>query len=172
MYIAAHYPLPADSDYEDYAQIDNGVGLVRQLFTEFDEAYYDLPDKFRKNTKALKSVCIACGTSVAPLMKQFLDEHPISGVSVRICAVTNRFFGDSVTVSGLITGQDLVYRMKNEKCSAILITECMLRSGEEVFLDDMTLTEVKRALGVSVIPVGRNGEDLLNAILQFSNKRN
>ncbi len=170
MYIIANYPLPSDSDYEDYAQIDNGVGLVRQLFTEFDGAYFDLPEKYKKRTKALKEICIACGTSIQPLMKEFLDEHPVSGVSVRVCAVKNRFFGESVTVSGLITGQDLIHRMLSERCDAILITECMLRSGEEVFLDDKTLTEVKQSLGTDVIPVGRSGEDLLNAILQFSNK--
>ena len=170
MYIIAGYPLPSDSDYEDYAQIDNGVGLVRQLFTEFDDAYFELPEKFKKNTKPLKRLCIACGTSVQPLLKQLMDEHPISGVSVRVCAVKNRFFGESVTVSGLITGQDLIYRMKNEPCDAILITECMLRSGEETFLDDMTLSEVKKALGVNVIPVGRTGEDLLDTLLKFSSK--
>ena len=170
MYIIAGYDLPSDADYEDYAQIDNGVGLVRQLFTEFDDAYFELPAKFKKSGRALKTLCIACGTSVQPLMKRFLEEHPISGVSIRVCAVKNRFFGESVTVSGLITGGDLIYRMQNEKCDAILITECMLRSGEEVFLDDMTLTEVKRRLGVNVIPVGRSGEDLLETILGFSDK--
>ena len=170
MYLIAGYDLPSDSEYEDYAQIDNGVGLTRQLFTEFDDAYFDLPAKFKKRGREAKRICIACGTSIQPLMQKLMDEHPISGVTVKVCAVKNRFFGESVTVSGLVTGQDLMYRMRGEKCDAILITECMLRSGEEVFLDDMTLGEVKKGLGVNVIPVGRTGEDLLEALLAFSDK--
>ena len=171
MYIIAGRPLPSDEDYEDYAQIDNGVGLTRRMFTEFEEAYDDLPARYKKPGRTVKEICIACGESIEPLMRRLMDEHPVSGVSVRVCAVKNRYFGETVTVSGLITGRDLVDRMQGEKCDAILITECMLRSGQEVFLDDMTLAEAKKRLGVDVIPVGRLGDDLLNAILEFSDKR-
>ena len=170
MYLIAGEPIPGDSEYEDYAQIDNGVGLVRQLITEYDDAYYELKPKYKKGGKALKHLCIACGTSIQPILQTLMDDHPISGVDVKVCAVKNRFFGESVTVSGLITGRDLIYRMKKEKCDAVLITECMLRSGEETFLDDMTLSQVKKELGVNVVPVGRTGEDLLSAVLAFSDK--
>jgi len=102
-------------------------------------------------------------------MEKLISEHPITGVNVKVCAVENSFFGPSVTVSGLITGNDLIKRIKKEKCDAVLITECMLRSEGDKFLDDVTLKDAINALGVKIIPVGRSGQDLLNALLDFSN---
>lgn len=81
-------------------------------------------------------------------------------------ALENGFFGREVTVSGLLTGRDLVAGLRGVACEAVLITRCMLREGEDVFLDDMTLAQVEAALGRPVIPVGRSGEDLLEAIVE------
>ena len=78
----------------------------------------------------------------------------------------NGFFGPSVTVSGLLTGGDLIRGLRGDESAAVLITVCMLRDGENVFLDDMTLEQVSRALGKPVIPVGRSGEELLQAIVE------
>ena len=169
MYLLAGRDVPSDSEYEDYAQIDNGVGLLRQTQTEFDDAYFDLPAKNKKGGHASREVCIATGVSAAPFLRKLMEEHPVSNVKVKVVAVENRFFGPSVTVAGLVTGGDLVRRMQKEKCDAILITECMLRNEGDRFLDDMTLAEAQRQLGVDIIPVGRRGEDLLQALLDQSN---
>ncbi|MBQ1258136.1 MAG: DUF512 domain-containing protein, partial [Clostridia bacterium] len=83
-----------------------------------------------------------------------------------VTAVKNRFFGETVTVAGLVTGNDLVSQLRTQKTDAILITECMLRSEKDRFLDDMTLEDASRALGKPVIPVGRTGEDLLNTLIR------
>ena len=76
--------------------------------------------------------------------------------------------GLAAFVCGLLTGGDLIRGLQNEDCAAVLITVCMLRDGENVFLDDMTLEEVSRALGKPVIPVGRRGDELLQAIVEAS----
>jgi len=88
------------------------------------------------------------------------------GVHVRVIAVKNRFFGESVTVSGLITGRDLTDRIADEPAARIFITECMLRSEGDRFLDDMTLEEAEARTGRRIVPVGRRGSDLLDALLE------
>lgn len=170
-YLIAGEELPADSEYEDYAQIDNGVGLCRQLITEFDDAYQEIPEKFKKGGKARKRIAIATGVSAQPILKEMMESHPITGVDVRVIAIRNQFFGESVTVAGLVTGRDLIQQMKKKgEFDAILITECMLRAEDSRFLDDTTLSEVKRALGCPIVAVGRRGEDLLDAITAYASK--
>ena len=163
-YLQAGVPVPADEEYEDYGQIDDGVGLLRLLHTEYVDAWLDLPEAERTFTGG-KKLAIACGVSAAPFLKELLAEHPVSGVEISVHAVENKFFGSNVTVSGLVTGGDLVERMKDVDCSCILITECMLRSEGDRFLDDMPLEDAVAALGRPIIPVGRRGDELLEAIL-------
>ena len=170
MYLLAGEELPSDSEYEDYAQIDNGVGLCRQLITEFEYAYDELPAKLKKGGKMRKTLAIATGVSAQPMLKALVEEHPVTGVEVKVYAIANTFFGESVTVAGLVTGKDLIAQMKKRRADAVLITECMLRAEDQRFLDDVTLDEAKRALGVPVIPVGRRGDELLDAIVTYAQK--
>ena len=107
---------------------------------------------------------MATGTSVAPFMRELIEKHPVPGVEIAIHPIVNRFFGETVTVSGLITGQDLVAQLKGEKADEILITESMLREGEDIFLDDMTLEQAQESLGIRIIPVPDDGADLLYAL--------
>ena len=166
-YLQAGIEPPADEEYEDYAQIDDGVGMLRLLETEFSEAWNEL-DAQDKRSGGGKRVIIACGVSAAAFLQRLMDEHPITGVEVRVIPVKNRFFGESVTVSGLITGGDLTDRLKNEPGDAVLITECMLRSEGDRFLDDMTLDEARRIIARPLIPVGRRGDDLLCALRGYA----
>lgn len=159
-YLMAGRPFPQDEAYEDYPQIDNGVGLCRLLWTEFEAAFEDADI-----ARAIPArVALATGVSVAPFMQKLLNAHPIKGVEARVYPVTNRFFGPSVTVSGLIAGADLIEQLRPVEADRILITRCMLRDGEDVFLDGVTLEEARRALGRPVVPVERTGEALLNAL--------
>lgn len=171
LYIKAGFEFPSDSDYEDYAQIDNGIGLCRQLITDFEYAYEDLPAKCKKGGKEKKRIAIATGVSAKPVLEKLLKDKPITGVSVDVYAVENKFFGETVTVAGLVTGRDLIGRMKNVKCDAVLITEVMLRSEGDKFLDDVTLEEAEKQIGKPISVVGRRGEDLLDAIMSFSDAR-
>lgn len=166
-YLAAGRPLPEDGEYEDYEQIDDGVGMLRLLETEFSEAYADLPEE-RKKSGGGKTLLAACGVSAAPFLRQMFAAHPLTGLTVDVRALENGFFGPSVTVSGLLTGGDLVRGLQGAEGAAVLISACMLRDGETVFLDDMTLEEVSRALEKPVIPVGRRGDEVLSAILEAS----
>lgn len=164
-YLQAGIDVPADEEYEDYGQIDDGVGLLRLLETEFTEAYDELPEQDKQTGGEKKQVLIGCGLSAAPFLKKLLDEHPLTGVRVKVIGVENRFFGPTVTVSGLITGRDLTGRLKAESGEKLFITECMLRSEGDRFLDDMELTEAEEILGKPIIPVGRRGDELLSALL-------
>ena len=166
-YLAADAPLPAGEEYEDYDQIDDGVGMLRLLESEFDEAYRELPAAMQTSGGGVK-LMVACGVSAGPFLARMLAARPVTGASVSVRPLENGFFGASVTVSGLLTGGDLIRGLQNEDCAAVLITVCMLRDGENVFLDDMTLEEVSRALGKPVIPVGRRGDELLQAIVEAS----
>lgn len=166
-YLAAGRPLPEDGEYEGYEQIDDGVGMLRLLETEFSEAYADLPEE-RKQPGGGKTLLAACGVSAAPFLRQMFAAHPLMGLTVDVRALENGFFGPSVTVSGLLTGGDLVRGLQGAEGAAVLISACMLRDGETVFLDDMTLEEVSRALKKPVIPVGRRGDEVLSAILEAS----
>lgn len=164
-YLQAQLPVPPDEEYEDYASIDDGVGLLRLLETEFSEAYADLPAAEKQTCGEKRHFAIACGLSAAPFLGELMRDHPISGVEVEVIGVKNRFFGESVTVSGLITGRDLTDRMAGERAEKIFITECMLRSEGDRFLDDMTLEDACARLGKPIIPVGRRGDELLDALL-------
>ncbi len=165
MYIIAGRDFPSDEEYEDYAQIDNGVGMCRLLETEFEAAYELLPPKMRKPLPG-KRLLIACGVSVQPFMEQLINSHPVSGTSISVRAVTNGYFGSSVTVSGLVTGGDLANQLQGEKPDAILITSTMLKEGGDCFLDGTRLCDIEEQLGVPLIPVGRTGDELLEAIMQ------
>ena len=168
-YLAAGRDVPPDESYEDYGQIDDGVGMLRLLQSEFEEAYDELPPERRQRTPGAKKLAIATGKSAGPFLETLMETHPVAGADVSVYALENHFFGSTVTVAGLITGGDLVSQMKDRDADAVLITECMLRDEGDCFLDDMTLAEAQEKLGRPIIPVGRRGEDLLDAILARAN---
>ena len=161
-YMMAGLPIPDADAYEDFPQFENGVGLLAQLRDEFESAVRFDPDVEGSNKS--RRVIMATGTSVAPFMREMLSKHPVSGVDITVKPIINRFFGETVTVSGLITGQDLVAQLKGEQADEILITKSMLREGEDVFLDDMTLEQAQSELGIPIHPVYNDGADLLYAL--------
>ena len=165
-YLQAGAPIPPDEAYEGYEQIDDGVGLLRLLDTEYREAWRELPEPLRRATPEGKPLAIACGKSAAAFIRSMLQDYPVAGANITVYALENTWFGPTVTVSGLITGKDLTAQMADVPCDAIMVTEVMLRDGC-LFLDDMTLDEAIHRLGKPVVPVGRRGEDLLNAILDL-----
>lgn len=165
-YLQAGMDVPADEEYEDYAQIDDGVGMLRLLDTEFHQAWCELPAELRRGDGPGKRLICACGVSAADFLRDMFARHPVSGIELQVVAVPNRFFGESVTVSGLVTGGDLTDQLAEVPGEAVLITECMLRSEGDRFLDDMTLEEAQARIGRRIVPVGRRGDELLDAILR------
>lgn len=158
-YLIAGLDFPSDEEYGDYPQIENGVGLCRLLEREYVEAWREAD--FSRVPAA--RIAIACGTSVAPFMRAMLAAHPVPGVEVAVHALTNGFFGPTVTVSGLLTGGDLMGQLKGIAADRLLISSTMLREGGDVFLDDTTLRETEQALGIEIQAV-TGGEALLRAL--------
>ena len=165
-YLQADWPIPPDEAYEGYEQIDDGVGLLRLLDTEYRDAWSQLPVAMRRPSPGGRKLAVACGRSAADFIRRLLQDYPVTSANISVHALENTYFGPTVTVSGLITGGDLTKQMAGVDCEAVMITTCMLRD-EAVFLDDMTLDEAIKKLGKPVVPVGRRGEDLLETILKL-----
>ena len=162
-YLLAGLPLPEKSFYEDMAQLENGVGMLRLLLSQADMAL-DEPE-----VGELVPFSVATGVSAAPFIDQILQKtkKQFPQLQGRVYPIRNRFFGETITVSGLVTGQDLIAQLKGQELGQrLLIPSNMLRAGESVFLDDVTVTDVERELGVTVCPVdAESGFDLVDAML-------
>ena len=165
-YLQGGWPIPPDEAYEDYEQIDDGVGLLRLLDTEYLEAWADAGEAVLHSDNHVH-LAIACGKSAEAFLRDMLAGHPVAGAQIDVYGLENTWFGPTVTVSGLITGGDLSRQMAGKPCDAVMITEVMLKENENRFLDDVTLPQVIEALGRPVVPVGRRGEDLLNTIIRL-----
>ena len=176
-YLLAEWPLPEADNYDGYIQLENGVGMIRLLMDEFEEAMRQLaeeeageetdeallPDRTRVHRLSL-----ATGLLAAPFLMQLSEKchEAYPNYEITVYPIVNEFFGERITVSGLITGQDLEKQLKGRDLGEKLLLPCnMLRSGEEVFLDDMTLTELKESLQVPIDIVKSSGQDLLDAML-------
>ena len=161
-YCLSGEPLPSDEAYEDYGQIENGVGLLRQLQRECEEAVEDLPPA--QPLSPPRRLLIATGVSAKPLIEELAHRYAPDGLEVDVIAVPNRFFGETITVTGLIVGKDLIHTLRGKPCDEILICAVMLREQTDRFLDDMTLEEVRTALERPIRVVENNGEAFIRAL--------
>lgn len=143
-YLKAGRELPPAVHYEDFAQLENGVGMVAWLRQSFEESRRSIGG----GAAAPPSLSVATGVLAAPIIRELAESV---GADVTVYAVQNRFFGENITVAGLVTGGDIIARLGGRELGErLLIPDCMLRCGEPVFLDDVTLGEVQAALGVPV----------------------
>jgi putative radical SAM enzyme (TIGR03279 family) len=166
-YLTAGLPLPEEERYDGYIQLENGVGMLRLLFTEFHEALAEYRSCPAGQLTAPGHVTLATGRLAAPFIEQlageFMQAFPQRRIDV--VAIRNDFFGERITVSGLITAQDLVAQLKECDLGEYLcIPVNMLKSDEEIFLDDWTIEEVNKALQVPVVIVKSSGQSLLEAM--------
>ena len=162
-YILAEEELPEEERYDGYLQLENGVGMLRLLMNEFEEGYESLNGDERD-----REVSIATGFLAYPYIQRMADrimeKYPKS--KLHVYGIRNDFFGESITVSGLITGQDLIGQLKGKALGEKLLLPCnMLRIEEQDFLDDVTLQDVKDALQVPVDIVKSSGQDFIDAVL-------
>lgn len=165
-YILAGRELPEEERYDGYIQLENGVGMIRLMTTEVHEALDEL-----EGDEEEEELSIATGKLAAVYLAGFLEEikKKFPNRKVHLYPIRNDFFGEMITVAGLITGQDLIAQLKDKPLgSRLLLPECMFRSGEEVFLDDITRQEVENALQVPVNIVKSSGQDFVNAVLHAS----
>ena len=161
MYLKAGIELPEDEFYEEHTQLENGVGMILLLETEFRSAL-----KLSDGVDGVE-FSIACGTSVAPVFEKLvaLAKEKYPELSGRVYAIENDFFGRSINVSGLVTGGDLISQLKGKELGRrLLISQNMLRREEMDFLDDVKLFEASEALGVPILPVEQDGFALFDAM--------
>ena len=180
-YLLAEQPLPDEDNYDGYIQLENGVGMLRLLIDEFhdalelleqDMADEDVPEGMLPDTKNEHHVTLATGKLPAPFIAELAAEceRRFPNHHIDVVAIRNDFFGEMITVSGLLTGQDILAQLKELKEAGklgerVLLPCNLLRSGEETLLDDMTVTELSETLDVQIDIVGSNGSDLLNCML-------
>ncbi len=163
-YLMAEKEIPKEETYDGYLQLENGVGMMRLLEDEFLEAL----DKTERKTAGMRKLTIATGTLAAPLLTKLCGRlmQKFPDIFVRVIPIRNDFFGEQITVAGLLTGQDLIAQLKGvDLGEKLLLSSHLLRSGEEVFLDDVTLTELKNALQVQVDIVKSSGQDFVDACI-------
>lgn len=166
-FLIAGRELPEYDYYEDFPQIENGVGMFRNLEEELRYALEEAPDRVEAN-----SVSLVTGVAAAALMEGLLDEirKKWDNIHITLFPVENRFFGGSVDVTGLLTGRDIELALKDKKLKGeLLIPDVALKADEDVFLDGMSLKELSDTLGLTVNKVGPRGEELLWAVLGGNN---
>ena len=163
-YIQAGVPLPKYEEYEDFSQIENGVGMVACFMRDF---YTTLSNCSKNELK--KTFTLVTGKLVYPMILEVSKalEEKIEGLKINVVAIENNFFGDKITITGLITGQDIINQLKGKDLGdELIVTEVMLKSDADIFLDDVTLDDVERELNIKVRKVGNGGENFVNDILK------
>jgi putative radical SAM enzyme (TIGR03279 family) len=152
LFILAGQELPDYDYYGDFPQYENGVGMLRLLISQFTTHNAQCT---MHNSQCTIKKSIATGVLAAPYIQELV------GANVQVYAIRNDFFGHSVTVSGLVTGGDLINQLRGQDLGEeLLIPANMLRADEDVFLDDVTVADVEKALGVSVRAVNADGAEL------------
>ncbi len=168
-YLLAGRELPEAERYDGYLQLENGVGMLRLLMDEFAQAVEQLKVYIGSHSEICEKrrvVSAATGALAAPFIKKMADD--IKGIlpliDIRVYAIRNDFFGENITVAGLLTGQDICAQLKDRELGECLIMpQCVLRSGEDVFLDDMHVFELSETLQVQTDIVKSSGWDLIES---------
>lgn len=162
-YLLAGEEVPEEERYDGYLQLENGVGMLRLLFNEFAEGFEALTGDNRRD-----ELSVATGKLAYPYLCKMTEKitEKFPGVRIHVYCIRNDFFGERITVSGLITGQDLIAQLKGRKLGRRLLIPCnMLKTDEDVFLDDFTVEQVSDALQVPIDIVKSSGQNLIDSIL-------
>ena len=177
-YIKAEVDFPADADYEDYIQLEDGVGMIRKLMTEVDSVLSSESTTSKSKSKSNQidqehkqiHSALVTGVAAAPylvrLARQIEAVYP--NLTIDVITIQNEFFGERITVSGLITGIDIMKQAEHLKLKSIdqiLLPSSMFRADEEVLLDDVTLTDLQTFFKIPVIKVATEGHALIKQLL-------
>ncbi len=158
-YIMAEEEIPDQSEYDGFPQIENGVGLCASLKWEFEDALDLCDDKTVKSQKT-----VVTGVLAYDFIKRLVSK--LDSDKIRVERIKNNFFGERITVSGLVTGGDIVSQLKGKNLGEyLLIPASMLKHEEDLFLDNTTVLDVERELNVKVKVVGNDGFELLDVLL-------
>lgn len=171
-YIMADLDVPEDESYENYIQIENGVGLIKKFETQILQCLEELQKKEHDCTlQEEKRITIATGASAYCFMKKIacLVEKQFDNLSIDVVKIDNHFFGTTITVAGLITGTDLYEQLKDRELgNALLLPRVMFRSDDLVFLDDITKDALEHRLNTRIVVTEIDGNDFINKIKQIA----
>ncbi|MEG1457857.1 MAG: DUF512 domain-containing protein [Acetivibrio sp.] len=163
-YLTAKMPIPEEEYYEGYGQIENGVGMIRSLK---DEVFNYLNTESFHIVKQ-KPFSMATGVLAAPILNEILEKmkERFPNLKGNVYTISNDFFGRDITVAGLLTGQDIIKQLKGKELGEFLILpDVLLRSGEKVLLDDITVSDIERELNIRIQIAGSDGKSLVDTIL-------
>jgi putative radical SAM enzyme (TIGR03279 family) len=163
-YIKAGMPIPDADSYEGYPQLENGVGMLRSFTDEFIAGLEDISGDGR-----IRNLSVATGVCAAPYIKGMVKSlcAKFPGIHAAVHTIYNDFFGSNITVSGLLTGQDIIAGLKGANIGdRLLLPDNLLRDGEDVLLDDITVEEIERALQTHVRIVQSDGKSFLEALIE------
>lgn len=171
-YLKAGLPLPDEEEYEGYLQIENGVGMTRLFIEEFKEELYSNSNSSNKKSLEInnlkKSLSLVTGQLATPIIKELIKQinkiYP--NIHVSVYTIENEFFGTDITVTGLITGQDIIKQLEDKDLGeALLLPSVILKHEEDVMLDDLSIADLEEALQTEIIVVNDDGKSFLKAII-------
>lgn len=163
-YLLAEREIPSPEFYEDFSALEDGIGMIAYLT---DDVGWKL-EELDADESLCHKVTIACGEGVFPYMKRIMSmiNEKFPNIIINTRAIKNNFFGGGVNVSGLVTGGDLIDQLRGDDLGdRLIITSSMLRFENDLFLDDVSTDDVERELGVTLVPVNNNGNDLVEAVI-------
>ena len=163
-FILAGEDFPPEEYYEGYGQLENGVGMMRLLISEVEEALDEMQGDNRERELSIATAKLAYPT-MCMLTERIREKYP--NIVIRVYCIENHFFGEMITVTGLLTGQDIIKQLSGKKLGErLLLPGNMLKADEDIFLDDITLNELSTALQVPVNIIKSEGEDLVKCVTQ------
>ncbi len=163
-YLLAEREIPSPEFYEDFSALEDGIGMIAYLT---DDVGWKL-EELDADESLCHKVTIACGEGAFPYMKRIMSmiNEKFPNITINTRAIKNNFFGGGVNVSGLVTGGDLIDQLRDDDLGdRLIITSSMLRFENDLFLDDVSTDDVERELGVTLVPVNNNGNDLVEAVI-------
>lgn len=163
-YLLAEREIPSPEFYEDFSALEDGIGMIAYLT---DDVGWKL-EELDADESLCHKVTIACGEGVFPYMKRIMSmiNEKFPNITINTRAIKNNFFGGGVNVSGLVTGGDLIDQLRGDDLGdRLIITSSMLRFENDLFLDDVSTDDVERELGVTLVPVNNNGNDLVETVI-------
>ena len=163
-YLLAEREIPSPEFYEDFSALEDGIGMIAYLT---DDVGWKL-EELDADESLCHKVTIACGEGVFPYMKRIMSmiNEKFPNITINTRAIKNNFFGGGVNVSGLVTGDDLIDQLRGDDLGdRLIIPSSMLRFENDLFLDDVSTDDVERELGVTLVPVNNNGNDLVEAVI-------
>ncbi len=164
VYIVAEHEIPSFETYEDFLQLEDGIGMIAKFQREFDKKYLRL-----KERPLSRTVTIATGKSAYQLIRTLADKLEIKfkGLKVNVYAIENNFFGSMITVAGLVTGGDIMEQLAGKDLGSFLLLPChMLKEDKEIFLDDTSLKEVSQKLNIPIKITDGTGNDFIEKIIK------